>query len=65
MLCHFLFLGFEGKLKSIFVTVIFCLIPVSGHTSKTKHTIFYPNLSLALKLVPCNEGLSVLKRLVF
>jgi hypothetical protein len=40
----------------------FCLTHVSGHTSKTRDTICYPNLPLALRPVPHGEGLPVLKR---
>jgi hypothetical protein len=40
----------------------FCLSHVSGHTSKTKDTICYPNLSLTLRPTLHGEGLRFRKR---
>jgi hypothetical protein len=40
----------------------FCLSHVSGHTSKTKDTIRYPNLPLVLRPILHGEGLCFRKR---
>ncbi|GBM27550.1 hypothetical protein AVEN_97067-1 [Araneus ventricosus] len=38
----------------------FCMTSTIGFSSKSKHTIQYPNIPSAVRPVPCNESLSIL-----
>ena len=59
---HLVFLWFGKNLNNTFLITIFCLSHVSGYTSKTKDTIRYPNLPLALRPTLHGEGLCFRKR---
>jgi hypothetical protein len=37
------------EIKEYVCDYYFCLTPASGHSSTTKHIIYYPNLSLVLR----------------
>jgi hypothetical protein len=52
--------GLEGT-KRPFIRCYFCLTNITGITSKSKHTVKYPNVPTAMRPVPHNEALPIPK----